>query len=212
MKTRFTISALFAMALVFTSNINAATITTGGLTYDDSTHVITGTDGTSYLSWDQAASLNYAQTLAATDVGGAYEAYHIASQTEAYNFYNLAILPTAGVVDAPFEQTFNTLSASFYDGIFGANYNDEHDFAWFLSDENEQVGKLNVHSPGALKLDDYYGSISDSDAYSGGQTVTHATWLLVSDSNLIATPIPAALFMFAPALLGFFGFRRKMQA
>jgi len=34
---------------------------------------------------------------------------------------------------------------------------------------------------------------------------------LVSDT-LIATPIPAALFMFAPALLGFFGFRRKMQA
>jgi len=38
------------------------------------------------------------------------------------------------------------------------------------------------------------------------------SWLLVSDTKLIATPIPAALFMFAPALLGFFGFRRKMQA
>jgi len=27
-----------------------------------------------------------------------------------------------------------------------------------------------------------------------------------------AVPVPAALFLFAPALLGFFGFRRKMQA
>jgi len=93
MKTHFAISALFAMALVFTSNTNAATITTGGLTYNDATGVITGTDGTSYLSWNQAASLDYVQTLAATTVDGEYEAYHIASQTEAYNSYNLAIAP-----------------------------------------------------------------------------------------------------------------------
>lgn len=31
-------------------------------------------------------------------------------------------------------------------------------------------------------------------------------------NELIATPIPAAVFMFAPALLGFLGFRRKMRA
>jgi len=35
---------------------------------------------------------------------------------------------------------------------------------------------------------------------------------LVKGGNLIATPLPAALFLFAPALFGFFGFRRKMQA
>jgi len=34
---------------------------------------------------------------------------------------------------------------------------------------------------------------------------------VVRDAPLIATPIPAAVLMFAPALLGFFGFRRKMQ-
>lgn len=31
-------------------------------------------------------------------------------------------------------------------------------------------------------------------------------------NNVSAVPVPAALLMFAPALLGFFGFRRKMQA
>ena len=32
------------------------------------------------------------------------------------------------------------------------------------------------------------------------------------DLSINAVPVPAALFLFAPALLGFFGLRRKMQA
>lgn len=39
---------------------------------------------------------------------------------------------------------------------------------------------------------------------------TFAAW--TASPALSPVPIPAALFMFAPALLGFLGFRRKMQA
>jgi len=130
MKTRFTISAIFAVALVFASNTNAATTTTGGLTYDDSTHVITGTDGTSYLSWDRDTRLTFDQTIDATAVGGVYEAYHIASENEAAAFRQLAATdgttweftsirspgadPDGGIFGDAFHSGVHTESAFFY--------------------------------------------------------------------------------------------------
>jgi len=44
-----------------------------------------------------------------------------------------------------------------------------------------------------------------------GLSSDHIGSFLVRDT-LIATPIPAAVFMFAPALLGFLGFRRRRRA
>lgn len=37
------------------------------------------------------------------------------------------------------------------------------------------------------------------------------SWLIRDTSNTLATPLPAAAFMFAPALLGLLGFRRKLR-
>jgi len=45
-----------------------------------------------------------------------------------------------------------------------------------------------------------------------GFTFTDGSILSLDINPPSAVPIPAALFMFAPALLGFLGFRRKMQA
>lgn len=83
-------------------------------------------------------------------------------------------------------------------------------------------------------LSDTYSTSSDNQygatLYENGVSPTARDWsfahnYLYSDTTevalmgsylvrdtLIATPIPAALFMFAPALLGFLGFRRKFQA
>jgi len=63
-----------------------------------------------------------------------------------------------------------------------------------------------------LMMIEGWSNVGSTDLFSAHGIHNDITWLLVSDSNLIATPVPAALFMFAPALLGFFGFRRKMQA
>ena len=43
------------------------------------------------------------------------------------------------------------------------------------------------------------------------QLLTHWTQGVTYTSGVSAVPIPAALFMFAPALLGFMGFRRKAK-
>lgn len=53
----------------------------------------------------------------------------------------------------------------------------------------------------------YAHSWTQADIHSS----SHIGSFLVRDT-LIATPIPAAVFMFAPALLGFLGFRRRRRA
>ncbi len=52
-------------------------------------------------------------------------------------------------------------------------------------------------------------SIFENQALAGSVDRTFLTW---TSSNVSAVPVPAAVFMFAPALLGFLGFRRKMRA
>ncbi|MFQ3198799.1 MAG: hypothetical protein ACI8R9_001485 [Paraglaciecola sp.] len=56
-----------------------AAIITGNLSYDDSgPHIITNSNGLSYVGWGEIASYNYGQTLEATSDGGLYYGYHIA--------------------------------------------------------------------------------------------------------------------------------------
>jgi len=217
MKSRITIFALSAMALVFAANTNAATITTGGLTYDDATGVITGTNGTTYLSWDQAAELNYQETLAATAVGGEYEAYHIASRAEAYEFYYLATTINTQLQVYPGLDLVFAVDPIYEEGMFGANATATKDLAYF---DGGDAGYAGVIAYTHDALNDFWWidpsnidiEITDEFSATGSYPETAATWLLVGDATLIATPLPAALFMFAPALLGFFGFRSKMQA
>jgi len=46
----------------------------------------------------------------------------------------------------------------------------------------------------------------------GVQGIFNLDNISVSNESVSAVPVPAALFMFAPALLGFFGFRRKAKS
>ena len=55
----------------------------------------------------------------------------------------------------------------------------------------------------------YYASMQPAN-FSPQHKAYHSASFLVRDTVLV-TPIPAALFMFAPALLGFFGLRRKSK-
>ena len=67
---------------------------------------------------------------------------------------------------------------------------------------------LNINPVGALGLVEYFWVLSAGTSYDIYIDISNA----VSGSNYdlrIETPIPAALFLFAPALLGFFGLRRK---
>jgi hypothetical protein len=200
---------------IYFSHYFSATL--GSLTYNAGTNLITdGSTGIQYLGWNVLADLTYAETVAATAVGGAFESFHIASQTEAYAFYHA--MGGLGVDSVGLNLISTQVGTNFSDGIFGNNHNTIFDYAWFISDEHLDVGFINLsHTLNKMTLSDAAMSIAVSDAFSASGYNAHATasWLLVSDvavSNVSAVPVPAAAFLFAPALLGFLGLRHKRRA
>ena len=198
---------------------NAATITTGNLSYNDITEVITNTNGLHYLGWSVAASLNHAETVAATTTGGIYEDFHIASQTEAYAFYNDA-LNNEVLVDHVGYQYHRSQLKNNQNHRFGNNFNlnSAFDIAWFLSDEAGYGGSLNevgylYSDVSNLYMVDRWSTIATSDFYSANnnRVTSHISWLLVSDEQVSQVPVPAAIWLMGSALLGLTGISKRKK-
>jgi len=107
--------------------VHATVITHGNLSYDDNNKYIDSTDGTRYLNLKSAAPLSYAQTLDATRVGGLYQEYHIASQTEAYKFANAFIGHEEFNDDSSVQVHSHRTGTTWEDGILGDNYTTDID-------------------------------------------------------------------------------------
>ncbi len=202
------LSATTVLVGFLSTAAHATPVVLGDLSYKD--NIITNTKtGTYYLGWDQAASLNYAETILATGEGGIYEEYHIASQTEAFEFFNAA---GGSATDVPGIQYETFYSDSIFEGMFGA-YNElsGSDSAFFLSDENWDVGMLS-HGRSEFGIFEDWGSFGQSDEYSayGPSKDYPITWLLVSDEqNLSPVPLPAAAWLFGSALFTFVAWSRR---
>lgn len=211
---KFIKSTILSVVLAGATSL-ASAASVGTLSYDGSIITDSAT-GTYYLGWDQAAGLTYAETLAATQVGGIYEEYHIASQTEAYAFYHAG---GGGYYDTPGAQIIKTIGA-YSAGIFGENYLAflDRSVAWFLSDEGVDIGILSVLEKSQyvdeshFYINDAIGSFSTADRYTDLGDESRITWLLVSDTqNLSPVPVPAAAWLFGSALLGFAGWSRHKK-
>ena len=189
-----------ASALLMCSiTVHAVVIQTGSLSYDTNTKVITGDNGKTYLGWGQIAYMNYAQTVVATDAGGSYESYHIASQTEAYEFYNLTD-PVTTAIDVVGAQVLDSVISN-GQNRFGNNFDRYNSYSFFLSDETEVVGWIQSYYQ-YIKLNDSRSSIAFSDNYSstGASFLFTASWLLVSDATI---PEPSTIALMGLGLLGF---------
>ena len=184
-------------------------IITGGLSYDNSTNVISQTDGLghTYLGWDVAAELTLSQTLKATDVGGAYEDYHIANYSEALSFFSLA----TGLDVLPGQ--FNSADSTAYgDHIFGNNLLSGLSLAWFMSDNGKYANSLRT-GHGFISVNLRHGrSLSSSDIFSkdGNSSGEYVSWLLVSDPANV--PEPATLSQFVLGLAGLVFTRRQKKS
>jgi hypothetical protein len=209
--------------LSLTSISSNAAIITGDLNYDDTgTHLITGTNGLTYVGWGEIASYNYAQTFAATQTGGLYEDYHIANQNEASLFFSMAT-GTQTLLQHGDDIIFTGYEIE--QSAFGDNYTSWSSSAWFLLDYVRDIKRVGCMSLGstvsppwqpslAMRINWLDQTVSRSDEFSslGWISSRPVGWLLVSGPvpPIHPVPAPSLLFIFGFGLLGLI-FTRKQQ-
>jgi hypothetical protein len=209
--------AALVVSLTLSSVASASVITTGTLEYDNVSNVITdNVSGETYLGWDMVKDLDYAQTVAITSAGGLYSDWHIATQTEAYSFYNAAtgtgVLDVSGVQDI-----FTANIGAFVDGEpFGDSYTTLDDWVFTLSDHTNVVGIVGVSAPNRFAFSDQTHSFLASDQFSanGLQPSAPIGWLLVGGTGgaSSAVPEPSIIALFGLGLVGIGFARRKRQS
>jgi hypothetical protein len=203
------IVAAVVVSLTMSSVASASVITTGTLEYDNVSNVITdNVSGETYLGWDMVKDLDYAQTVAITSAGGFYSDWHIATQTEAYSFYNAA--SSAGLVDVTGSQSDATW-VDRADGVaFGDSYTSSQDYVGFLGDESTEVGLMGTYS-GYINIIDVWSTLATLDRISGVEGIG---LLLVGGTGgaTTAVPEPSIIALFGLGLVGIGFARRKRQS
>ncbi len=189
---------LLISTILFVPISSATTIVTGDLTYDDATGIITSGTGQSYLSWDQSVGKTYAEIIDATTSGGLTD-YHIATQSEAYEFYNFS----GGTgIDEAGSQLFSHTVTGASPAIFGQGLSG-FIFGFFLGDEAEEIGFISAGS-NKITLKDSWGSIADASS-----SAAPRIWVLAANSNVAVVPVPAAIWLMGTGLLGLIGLSRR---
>jgi hypothetical protein len=212
--------AALVVSLTLSSVASASVITTGTLEYDNVSNVITdNVSGETYLGWDMAKDLNYAQTVAVTTGVGLSPDWHIASQAEAYSFYNAAT--GAGIADVSGIQDFSANIGAVADGVpFGDSFNGTIDVVFFLGAESEDAGFILSDSvDGLLRFNDGFASFNDTDYFSTSGDAHgdsqfdsyHVSWLLVGGTAAVV-PEPSIIALFGLGLVGIGFAHRKCQS
>lgn len=209
--------ALLVSALTLASaGANAEIITFGDLSTDATYNVIADTViGREYLRLD-TFQLTYAQTLAATGAGAAYDGWTLVDSAISVDFFNAILSQTIG----------NELTG-WQDGIFGNAYHSGDDiFAYVSTGGTQEVGIGVISSGGATANNNSWSSFAVADLHHAG-TGTPINFLLYRENSLhiggyntdaaannlvgeASVPAPASLGLLAIAMLGFSA-RRKSK-
>jgi hypothetical protein len=203
---------LLPILFLFTG-FQAGAVVIGNLTYDGT--YISG-DGRTYVGLDTIARWDYAMTLAATQVNGPYDGFRIANTADADFFIGSlfgANVDSCSTVDAITIYAICGFLNGWSDGHFGDSYNDSYDWFWFVADESvsHQVGYVELETSGVVGQYEAYGSIQDSDWYSGGANGSSPIgWLLVKDT--VAAPEPSIMALMGLGIFGIGFARRRRQS
>lgn len=203
-------AAIFSVcAALFAEMSQAAPISFGALSSnsDGSTEVIQDSlNNRDWLRLDVLAGLTYAETIAATSAGGAYEDFTIAGIDDAQALVEALLqgitifcTPTATVA----QTCANNLDIDLRN-LLGNNHSFNNSFAWFLSDNGigEEVGQLQFVLTSRVEKRNERSSIEFADSFSSSGPLASLpiTWLVYRDPVQVI-PVPATL----PLVLAGFG-------
>ena len=216
MKLRNIVAVALSVSILFTTPSHAAStdfIDNGSYT----------TDTISSLDWlDVTTSLNQSYSYINTQfgLGGEYEGWSYATRT---NFLDMVSNYTdvsksthlEGFVDYSNQELnglWEMLGATTYE--FLPSIHEMIVIEGYVKDDSSDL----THLASMLIFNDLHEQSSSQSSYvvngDGGWADFEYPYFgsfLVRNTTLIATPIPAAAFLFAPALLGFLGLRRRIK-
>ncbi len=226
MKYITTFNRLIFISLVLlglsVTQASAALVTVGALSTetDGSSEIISDSlNNREWLRWDVLADLNYAQTVIATSAGGSHADYTIANAADAALFFSAAGSTNSACTTPGSGSPFCFFGNIQPPSIFGSNGG--YSAAWFLADDNgttNVVGEIahtehrgGGHNSGDLVVRWNARDILSSDRFAsnGSRPDLPISWLL--HKNVATVPVPAAVWLFGTALIGFVGMSRRRK-
>jgi hypothetical protein len=215
MFTRFITASAVSVTLAFSS----AAAVASPVFIDNNTYTTDTISGLDWLDVTQTTNRSYTDVSGQFGVGGDFEEYRYATGSQFIQLVNnatdtattsnnygqvtytnpvklRALITLLGMTNSPFEG---------YERSFGLLGDTQGSKVW------------NAVLAVFLQQESYTSTAHNQEVEQGAVAGYVGSFLVrdtqFTDPNQSAVPIPAAAFMFAPALLGFLGFRRrKMQA
>lgn len=206
--------ATIALTATLSWSATSSAGTVGTLSWDGKSDFIvdTASPTTRYLQFGSFKGLTSSEIEAKTATGGVWSGFHLATLSESYSFFNKISVDT--IVDTlstrdPVHKS--TVDGTWTDGLLGESWSSTGDNIVFASGvEGVKYGSMYLTNAGIM-------SFTETSSWNDlkidrRKDVDYLGRLMISDSNVSAVPVPAAAFLFAPALLGFLGLRRKARA
>lgn len=185
---------LALVGLIISTTTNAALIDNGTFTTDTST-------GWDWLDLSYTLSYSYNELIAATNSGGLFEEYTLASHTQVNTLYSAVGLPSAGNYTTNFAAVNNLISFVGATSSQGS-YLQAVGITSTPSGDLYKVAGMDFLFNGGTPT---YSLINDLSYGTGFGPDSVAGWLVKPS----AVPIPAAAWLFGSALIGLAGIKRK---
>ena len=164
------------------------------------------------LTFNSTGSIPVVTGITGVTIGA--KTYEAAFQNGTYISLGLTIDPNAGLLNAALAETLNNYIGG--TRIYGTAYSVRgcSDPSWCNIMTPEGPSATSDFSAIGVTLNgittaEFHNPFPFDFDFTQINLLTYAKWNEVSVSPV---PVPAAAFMFAPALLGFLGFRRKLRA
>ena len=203
LKMKYLLAVLLTVGFIV--NAHAAVVTVGDLTTDDTTNFITDTAINRLYTRFDAFDLSYADTLLATQTGGAYDGWSIATASIAVDFITSAFGSAAAVCD-PGPRCGDAMGYGYWlDGAFGASSSPYNDIFAFLSDTQGQSESFFI-SDEPFIFRDPGGSLEFYDTHTIGSGHP-INYLLYKDPARVDES--SSIYLLAFGLLGLFGVARR---